>query len=138
VNSPLNTPLPTDDTGHPPVLDDDALAALLDSLEGNEGALDAFVVGFIAHWPERLRRAEEAIALRESAAIINSALSIKVAAQMVGAVRLSDLGIELERLVRGHRLDGVPAVVGRLRTTGSETVAALRSARSRLVRVHAV
>lgn len=128
---PPHTPPPSDDAGHLPLLDDAALAALLASLDHDEHAVDGFVATFIDHWPERLRRAEESIAAQDSAAIYDCALSIKVSGQMVGALRLSTLGSDLELLVRSGRLDGALPLLEALRAVGEQTIHALAEARGR-------
>ncbi|MBG6238787.1 HPt (histidine-containing phosphotransfer) domain-containing protein [Mycetocola sp. CAN_C7] len=122
MNSPLDTPLPPDDTGYLPLLDHSALDALLFSLDSDQDAVDGFVATFVAHWPERLHRAEASVAARDRAAIYDCALSIKVAAQMIGAVRLSACGGQLESLVRAGRIDEAPCIVDALRQIGTETV----------------
>ncbi len=126
---------PPEDTAHLPILDHDALAALLAALDHDQAAIDGFVATFIAHWPERLRRAAEGVAARDYPAIHDCALSIKVSSQMVGAARLSTYGCELERVVSaGRLLDALP-ILDALRTTGDETVRALTAARKQLERV---
>ena len=134
---PPNAALPPDDTGHLPLLDHTALAALLASLDQDEDALDGFVATFINHWPERLRRAAEAVATRDYAAIYDCALSIKVSSQMVGAAQLGAYGCELERVVRSGRLDDALPILESLQSIGDETVHALAAARSRQSREHA-
>lgn len=127
---PHATP-PSEDAGHLPLLDDAALAALLASLDHDEHAVDGFVATFIDHWPERLRRAEQSIAAQDHAAIYDCALSIKVSGQMVGALRLSALGSDLELLVRSGRLDGALPLLEALRVVGEQTIHALTEARGR-------
>lgn len=134
---PPNAALPPDDTGHLPLLDHTALAALLASLDHDQVALDGFIATFVKHWPERLRRAAEAIGTRDYAAIYDCALSIKVSSQMVGASRLATYGCELERVVRSGRLDDALPILDSLRTIGDETAQALTASRSRQSREHA-
>ena len=134
---PPNTAQPPEDTGHLPLLDSAALAALLASLDCDDDAVDGFVATFIAHWPERLRRAALSITARDSAAIYDCALSIKVSSQMVGAVLLSNCGSDLERVVRTGKLDDALPILEALHTIGDDTIRALTAARSRQDREHA-
>ena len=127
---PYATPSP-ENAGHLPLVENAALAALLASLDHDEHAVDGFVETFIDHWPKRLRRAEESVAAQDTAAIYDCALSIKVSGQMVGALRLSTLGSELESLVRSGRLDDAVPLLDELRAVGDETIRALAEARRR-------
>ena len=128
---PPHTTPPPEDAGHLPLVDSSALAALLASLDHDERAVDGFVATFITHWPERLRRAEQSVSAQDQAAIYDCALSIKVSGQMVGAVRLSTLGSDLELLVRSGRLDGARVIIDALRDVGDQTIEALSEARGR-------
>ena len=134
---PPNTTQPPEDTGHLPLLDLTALAVLLASLDQDEDAVDGFVATFINHWPERLRRAARGITARDIPAIYDCALSIKVSSQMLGAVRLSALGSELENVVRSGRLDDALPILENLHTIGDETIGALAAARRRQDSEHA-
>ncbi|MET1051386.1 MAG: Hpt domain-containing protein [Mycetocola sp.] len=129
MNSPLDTPFPLDDTGYLPLLNPEALDALLGSLDSDQTAVDGFVTTFVTQWPARMLRAESSVAGRDFVGIYDCALSIKVAAQMVGAVRLSACGSELERLVRSGHLDEAAMVVDALREVGTDTITALISGR---------
>lgn len=134
---PPNTTQPPEDTGHLPLLDLTALAALQTSLDQDEDAVDGFVATFIRHWPERLRRAALGVTARDLPAIYDCALSIKVSSQMLGAVRLSACGGELERVVRSGTLDDALPILEALRTIGDETMQALIAARRRQDHEHA-
>lgn len=131
VNSPLNTTPPPEGTGHPPLLDPTALDDLLAELDQDETALDGFVDAFLQHWPERLLRTEASISAGDSGGILDCALSIKVASEMVGATWLSYCGGELESMARSGRLDGAAILLESLRTIGDETRIALAVARNR-------
>ncbi|WP_411719704.1 Hpt domain-containing protein [Mycetocola sp.] len=126
---PLATTFAPDDTGHPPLLDLAVLDVLLDELDHNEAGLDAFLEAFISLWPTRLRRAQESVRAGDLAALQDSALSIKVSCQMVGASRLSGCGARLESLVESNRIDGAPALIETLRLVGEQTLAALADVR---------
>jgi HPt (histidine-containing phosphotransfer) domain-containing protein len=129
VNSPLAATPPPENTGHPPLLDPSALDDLLAELDEDEEALDAFLSAFIGHWPERLRRTEASVIAQDRLAIHDCALSIKVSGEMVGALRLSAIGEQLELLASSGSLDGAEALVDSLRSTGEQTLSALAAAR---------
>ncbi|MET4637559.1 Hpt domain-containing protein [Mycetocola sp. 2940] len=131
VNSPLNTTPAPEVTGHPPLLDLTALDDLLAELDQDETALDGFVDAFLQHWPERLLRAEASISAGDSDAVLDCALSIKVASEMVGAAWLSHCGGELESMARSGRLDQAAVLLETVRAVGNETRVALAAARNR-------
>ncbi|GHD45025.1 Hpt domain-containing protein [Mycetocola manganoxydans] len=122
VNTPLITTTHPDDTGHPPLLDPAALDSLLDSLESDESALDGFVARFMGHWPARLQRAELSIRSLDTVAAQDCALSIKVAAQMVGAMQLAAYGAALESLARTGRLHEAEPFLPALQAVGDATL----------------
>ncbi|VXB76428.1 HPt (Histidine-containing phosphotransfer) domain-containing protein [Arthrobacter sp. 9AX] len=94
-----------------PLLDSAVLHRLYEDLDNDEGVWKVFIRDFVALLPSRLESLRLAMTTGDSAGAMAAVLSLKTSSQMVGAERLADLALELERLIRQKAFDGDPSVV---------------------------
>jgi HPt (histidine-containing phosphotransfer) domain-containing protein len=78
-------------TAHPDVIlvDETALAALLDELYGSQGVIIRFVADFVHDLPERCKQIRQACERHDCERVAELALSIRTSAHMIGAHRLA-------------------------------------------------
>jgi hypothetical protein len=89
-----------DDVNALPLLDPAALDRLRDELDDDEGVWGVFVRNFIAQLPQRTEKLRLALTTGDLAGSLDAVLSLKTSSQMVGAERLAELAMGLERSVR--------------------------------------
>ncbi len=91
----------TADDGHPlPLLNQGALDRLREEVDDDEEVWQVFVRNFIDQLPVRTEKLRAALTTGDKNGTLDALLSLKTASQMVGAERLSDLALDLERSVR--------------------------------------
>ncbi len=78
-----------------PLVCNDTLRELEDSLFGERALCRNFVHRYIAMWPGRFERIQVALAAGNNENAMDAALSLRSSSMMVGAVRLGDLTTEL-------------------------------------------
>ncbi len=112
-----------------PTLDAAVLAALRDSVGGDDAFIADLVETYLADGAGQLDAIEAAVAAGDAAALVRPAHTLKSASYTVGAMRLGDLARSLEQHGRsgGPRLDGAPAGAVAARAEWSAVEAALRS-----------
>jgi histidine phosphotransfer protein HptB len=94
-----------------PLLDPAALDRLRDELDDDEGVWKVFVRNFIAQLPQRIEKLRAALTTGDLSGSLDAVLSLKTSSQMVGAERLAEIAIGLERLVRTEARQGTPEIV---------------------------
>lgn len=103
-------------------VDPKCLEWLCVELDGDRGAVNAFVATFVRMWPGRLQRVAVATQNGDVGDLIDSSLSIRSSCTMVGAIHLSSLALDLERLGRAGDLGQAQKLIPRLRTVGDRAV----------------
>lgn len=83
-----------------PLFDAAVLGRLREELGEDDSVWRVFVQNFIALLPDRIRRVQLALTTGDRAGALDAALSLKTSAQMVGAVWLADMALELELSLR--------------------------------------
>ncbi|MET1086970.1 MAG: Hpt domain-containing protein [Arthrobacter sp.] len=94
-----------------PLLDSSVLHRLREELDSDEGVWKVFIKDFVALLPTRIESLRLAMTTGDTAGAVAAVLSLKTSSQMVGAARLGDLSLDLERLIRQKTFDGDPATV---------------------------
>ena len=82
-----------------------------EELEGDEGVWRVFVQNFIGYLPERIERLRQTLTTGDFRGAMDAVLSLKTSSQMVGAERLAEMAIDLERALRNETRDTEPSVV---------------------------
>ena len=99
----------TDDDREPlvsaPVLDDEALVRLADSVD-DAGAADRFAARYVELLPSRIARIDDALRAGDVDAALDASLSLKVTSCTAGALELQALALVIEDDLRGP---GIPA-----------------------------
>ncbi len=98
-----------------PTLDPAAVAALLDLLGDDHGALAELVEAFLEEAPLRLAELESGLGSGDAAFVGRAAHTLKSNAATFGAVALEGVCRDLEALVRTGELAAAPALVGQAR-----------------------
>lgn len=94
-----------------PLLDEFVVTRLELELEGGEGIWRLFVEDFLAVLPVRSGRLRQALTSGDARGAMDAVLSLRTSSQMVGAVRLAGVALELERSLRAVGQRPEPAVV---------------------------
>jgi histidine phosphotransfer protein HptB len=94
-----------------PLLDPAALDRLRDELDDDEGVWRVFVRNFIAQLPDRTEKLRLALTTGDLAGSLDAVLSLKTSSQMVGAERLAQFALGLERSVRTETREAAPGNV---------------------------
>ena len=112
-----------------PTLDRAVLAALRDSVGGDDGFVADLVETYLADGAGQLAAIEAAVASDDAAALVRPAHTLKSASYTVGAMRLGDLARSLEQHGRGGEagLEGARAEASAARVEWVAAEAALRS-----------
>ncbi|WP_314191526.1 Hpt domain-containing protein [uncultured Arthrobacter sp.] len=108
-----------------PVLDLDVLRELEEDM-GSTGVAHNFARDYIRIWDKRRTYLEASIADDDAEAAMDAVLSLKNSALMVGAARLAQLAVQLERLVKSGDLPGVRRLLPFVALTGEQTVCGLK------------
>jgi HPt (histidine-containing phosphotransfer) domain-containing protein len=112
-----------DDANALPLLDPAALDRLRDELDDDEGVWKVFVRNFIAQLPQRTEKLRLALTTGDLPGSLDAVLSLKTSSQMVGADRLAQFALGLERLVRTEGRQGTPEdVLPRLAAAHLKTI----------------
>lgn len=112
-----------DDVNTLPLLDPAALDRLRDELDDDEGVWKVFVRNFIAQLPQRTEKLRLALTTGDLPGTLDAVLSLKTSSQMVGAERLAEFAMGLERLVRSETRHAAPAnVLPRLAAAHLKTI----------------
>lgn len=94
-----------------PLLDSTVLDRLRLELDYDDGVWKVFIQDFVAHLPSRMERLRLALTTGDAVTAKDAVLSLKTSSQMVGAERLADVALDLERSLRIQPGDGDPSVV---------------------------
>jgi hypothetical protein len=108
-----------------PVLDLDVLHELEEDM-GSTGIAHNFARDYINIWNKRRTYLEASVADDDAEAAMDAVLSLKNSAMMVGASRLAQLAVNLERLVRSGDLHAVRRLLPFVALTGEQTVCGLK------------
>ncbi|MFC9332679.1 Hpt domain-containing protein [Arthrobacter sp. NPDC057009] len=108
-----------------PVLDLDVLRELEEDM-GSTGIAHNFARDYIKIWNKRRTYLEASIADDDADAAMDAVLSLKNSALMVGASRLAQLAVNLERLVNNGDLSAVRRLLPFVALTGEQTVCGLK------------
>lgn len=76
-------------------------------------------------WPTRYQRLSDAIRTGKPAAAMDAVLSLRSASQMIGAMKLAALALEVEQALRGGQLAAAEAFLDDLEAWGRATMARL-------------
>jgi HPt (histidine-containing phosphotransfer) domain-containing protein len=99
-----------------PALDPAGVAALVDLLGDDPGALAELVEAFLEEAPLRLAELESGLGSGDAALVGRAAHTLKSNAATFGAVALEGVCRDLEALVRTGELAAAPALVGQARS----------------------
>ncbi|MFE5836126.1 Hpt domain-containing protein [Arthrobacter sp. NPDC056493] len=108
-----------------PVLDLDVLHELEEDM-GSTGIAHNFARDYISIWNKRRSYLERSVEDNDSEAAMDAVLSVKNSATMVGAARLAQLAVDLERLVKRGDLSAARDLLPCVALTGEETVSGLK------------
>ena len=108
-----------------PVLDLDVLHELEEDM-GSTGIAHNFARDYIKIWNKRRSYLEASVADEDAEAAMDAVLSLKNSAMMVGASRLAQLAVNLERLVKSGDLPAARRLLPFVALTGEQTVCGLR------------
>jgi HPt (histidine-containing phosphotransfer) domain-containing protein len=98
------------DEGYAPLLDPAVLERLREELDDDDGVWKVFVQNFIGYLPERTERLRQTLTTGDYKGAMDAVLSLKTSSQMVGASRLADMALDLERALRYETREIEPAV----------------------------
>ena len=111
-----------------PVLD----MAVVDELRESTGDDEAFVLDLVATYVEEagthLAGLADAVAAADPTSTVRPAHTLKSSSASIGAMRLSAICRDLEEAGREGRADDMAAAVELVRSTWTDTLAALRAA----------
>ena len=108
-----------------PVLNLDVLHDLEEDM-GNTGVAHNFARDYIQIWDKRRTYLEASVAHDDADATMDAVLSLKNSAMMVGASRLAQLAVNMERLVKSGDLSAVRRLLPFVALTGDQTVCGLQ------------
>ena len=97
------------------------LHTLEKSLDGERSLCQAFVSRYIEMWPTRFERIHAAVTSDHYENAMDSTLSLRSSSMMVGAARLSDLTMELVRLLESGNAALAATNLTELQICGNET-----------------
>jgi two-component system sensor histidine kinase/response regulator len=99
------------------------LVAARGRVGGNRALLEELAGIFAAEAPARLAELRAAVAARDPRVIERLAHTLKGSAGIVGALEVQRLGLALEELARGRRLESADATLARLESELDRVVA---------------
>jgi HPt (histidine-containing phosphotransfer) domain-containing protein len=114
----------TDDS---PIIDQQVLAELRDSVGGDDAFVADLVATYLAEGAEYMAQLEAAAGAGDIAAIVRPAHSLKSSSAALGAARMSQISRDIELAGREERREGIAESVARARSAWDETVAELKS-----------
>lgn len=94
-----------------PLLDPSVLDRLRADVDDDEAIWKVFVQNFITQLPDRTEKLRLTLTTGDLGGAIDAVLSLKTSSQMVGAQRLANLALDLERSLREDESRADPAVV---------------------------
>lgn len=103
------------------------LLELEDSLDGERSLAQNFVSRFIDMWPQRFDHIYAAVTSGNNANALDSTLSLRSSALMVGASQLGTLSNDLIRLLEGCSHSEAIMKMASLKSCGNSTTAQLRT-----------
>lgn len=109
------------------LIDETAIAALLDELDGSRSTIIRFVTDFVHDLPERCREIRQACEEHDCERVAELALSIRSSAQMIGAHRLARDAAMLQATANADDCDCEP-FVSAVESTAAGTMPYLISA----------
>ncbi len=113
------------------ILDQAAIANLLDMASGDAGFVDELVDAFLSDVPRELDTVRSALASGDAAAIVRPAHTIKGMSLNIGAGRVTEAARRLEEDARAGSLGSGPEVLAALEEALNEVGLALAEARQR-------
>ena len=108
-----------------PVLDDNLIAELRDSVGGDDTFVAELAAAYLAEGPGYMQALEDAVASGDVAAAVRPAHTLKSSSASLGAMRLSEISRGIEQAAREGRADGLAAAVEEAKTAWTDTVAAM-------------
>ena len=108
-----------------PLVRTDTLHLLEDSLDGERALCRNFVCRYIEMWPERFARIQAAVTAGHDEDAMDSALSLRSSAMMVGAEQLGELVSDLIRLIESGCQSGAAKKLSALHACGNQTAGQL-------------
>jgi HPt (histidine-containing phosphotransfer) domain-containing protein len=110
-----------------PTLDVSVLAALRESVGGDDAFVADLVETYLGDGAEQVAAVEAAVGTGDAAALVRPAHTLKSASYTVGAMRLGDLAKSLEARGRGEALDGAGVEAAAARAEWATVETALRA-----------
>jgi HPt (histidine-containing phosphotransfer) domain-containing protein len=110
-----------------PTLDVSVLAALRESVGGDDAFVADLVETYLGDGAEQVAAVEAAVGTGDAAALVRPAHTLKSASYTVGAMRLGDLAKSLEARGRGEALDGAGVEAAAARAEWAAVETALRA-----------
>lgn len=104
-----------------PLVDHHVLHELEDDLQDPLSAR-AFAQDFVRAWDGRFFRLRDAIFVQDQPAALDAVLSVKISAVMVGAPRLAESALQLERMIRKSDLRCTDEALEAVHTCGDSTM----------------
>ena len=114
----------TDDTT---TLDASVLAALSDSVGGDDAFVADLVETYLADGAVQLAAIDDAVRSSEAEALVRPAHTLKSSSRTVGANRLGELSRQIEMLGRSGSTTGAGELAAKARTEWTDVEAALRA-----------
>jgi HPt (histidine-containing phosphotransfer) domain-containing protein len=114
----------TDDTT---TLDTSVLAALSESVGGDDAFVADLVETYLADGAVQLAAIDEAVRSSEAEALVRPAHTLKSSSRTVGANRLGELSRQIEMLGRSGSTTGAGELAAEVRTEWTDIEAALRA-----------
>ena len=114
----------TDDTTS---LDASVLAALSDSVGGDDAFVADLVETYLADGAVQLAAIDDAVRSSEAEALVRPAHTLKSSSRTVGANRLGELSRQIEMLGRSGSTTGAGELAAKARTEWTDVEAALRA-----------
>jgi HPt (histidine-containing phosphotransfer) domain-containing protein len=108
-----------------PVLNLDVLHELEEDM-GSTSVAHNFAQDYVSIWNKRRSYLERSVEDNDAEAAMDAVLSVKNSATMVGAARLAQLAVQLERLVKSGDLPAVRRLLPFVALTGEQTVCGLK------------
>jgi HPt (histidine-containing phosphotransfer) domain-containing protein len=108
-------------------LDTSVLAALLDSVGGDDSFVADLVETYLADGADQLAAIDEAVRSSQAEGLVRAAHTLKSSSRTVGANRLGELSRRIEMLGRSGSTTGAGELVAEARTEWIDVVAALRA-----------
>lgn len=100
-----------EDNPNLPLLDTSVLARLRAETDDDAGIWKVFVQNFIEQMPARIEKLRSTLTSGDAKSALAAVLSLRTSAQMVGALQLAGLALELEQAVRSAATGSDPASV---------------------------